>query len=116
MHAVLQTVEFGEWFSSLPEAQKEAVFAAVSVLREFGPGLGRPRVNTLKGSRHANLKELRVQSGGQPLRVLFAFDPRRNIVLLMGGNKKGAKRFYEIMVPRVERLLDEYLEGQRDGR
>ena len=116
MHAVLQTDEFGEWFSSLSEKQKEDVFAAVTVLREFGPGLGRPRVDTLKGSKFANLKELRVQSGGQPLRILFVFDPRRNILLLIGGNKKGAKRFYEEMIPRAERLFAEYLEVHKDGR
>ena len=84
------------------------------VLERVGPGLGRPRVDTLKGSRYTNLKELRVQSNGRPFRILFVFDPVRNAVLLIGGDKSGRKRFYDTMIPLAERIYREYLKDMAD--
>lgn len=77
-------------------------------MREFGPSLGRPKVDTLKGSKIKNLKELRVQSKGRPFRVLFFFDTAQNAVLLLGGNKQNRKKFYEKNIKLAEKLFDKY--------
>jgi len=86
--------------------------AAVEVLAELGPGLGRPFVDTLGGSRHRSMKELRPRGGH--LRVLFAFDPRRTAVLLVGGDKTDRwERWYEGAIARADRLYDEHLADLR---
>lgn len=107
------TDEFGRWWDGLNESEQTSVAVGVEKLELFGPALGRPHVDTLEGSRHANMKELRIQHGGQPYRVLFAFDPRRSAILLIGGNKGGDERFYERMVPLADKLYDEHLEALR---
>jgi hypothetical protein len=84
------------------------------VLEQLGPGLGRPHVDTIKGSRHDNMKELRTQAGGRPLRTFFAFDPRRTAILLIGGDKTGDRRFYDRMVPLADDLYDQYRRELRD--
>jgi hypothetical protein len=66
------------------------------------------------GSRHGHLRELRIQSGGQPVRVFYAFDPRRTAILLIGGDKTGDDRFYEQFVPLADWLYDEHLKELRD--
>ena len=71
--------------------------------------LGRPYADTVNGSRHPNMKELRTQHRGHPLRTLFAFDPRRCAILLIGGDKTGDAQFYERMIPLADRLYDEHL-------
>lgn len=110
------TDEFGRWWRSLSEDQQGVIDRSVGVLRASGPALGRPRVDTLKGSRHANLKELRVQHLGHPLRVFFAFDPRRAAILLIGGDKTGDERFYDRMIPVADDLYDVYLaELRKEG-
>ena len=109
MWDVKQTEEFQLWFEDLDAAAKEDIFASVRVLSEIGPSLGRPRVDTVKLSRHKNIKELRVQSRGRPFRIMFAFDPSRSAILLIGGNKQGNKRFYELIIPLADRLYDRYL-------
>ena len=87
--------------------------AAVEVLQERGPGLGRPWVDTLQGSRHPNMKELRPRGGH--LRILFAFDPRRAAILLLGGDKTGQwSGWYEQAIPQADELYDEYLRELRD--
>ena len=83
------------------------------LLEQLGPHLSRPYADTVKGSRHSNMKELRIQCQGRPLRVFFAFDPRRCAILLIGGDKTGDSRFYERMIPVAERLYDEYLDQLR---
>ena len=67
----------------------------------------------LKGSKHSNMKELRTQHQGRPIRTLFAFDPRRCAILLIGGDKAGDERFYERMIPLADRLYDEHLDMLR---
>jgi hypothetical protein len=62
------------------------------------------------------MRELRVQSGGRPIRIFYAFDPRRTAILLIGGDKTGAKRFYEAMIPVADQLYDEYIEELRKER
>jgi len=74
-----------------------------------GPALGRPHVDTIKRSKHSNMKELIVQHAGRPYRVLFAFDPRRCAILLIGGDKTGHDRWYAEYVPIADRLYDEHL-------
>jgi hypothetical protein len=105
------TDEFGLWWDSLSEAQQDAVAVGVKVLQMRGPNLSRPYADTVKGSRHANMKELRTQCGGAPLRTFFAFDPRRCAILLIGGDKTGRKRFYDEMIPLADRLYDEHLKA-----
>ena len=99
------TDEFGEWFESLTDAQQDAVDRGVRLLEQLGPGLGRPYVDTIKRSRHPNMKELRTQVRGRPLRTFFAFDPRQTAILLIGGNKTGDTQFYHRLVPVRRRAL-----------
>ena len=103
------TDEFGAWFDSLSEQEQVAVNADVLLLERTGPSLGRPHADTLNGSRHPNMKELRTQAGGKPLRSFFAFDPRRSAILLIGGDNTGDKRFYDRMLPIADDLYDVYL-------
>jgi hypothetical protein len=87
-----RTDEFKEWWETLTVLERDEVLASIEVLEEFGPGTGRPTVDSLKGSRHPNMKELRPT---RTIRVFFAFDPRRVAILLIGGSKAGrTKRFY----------------------
>lgn len=108
------TDEFGQWWNELSEVQQEALAASVRVLQRMGPGLPRPYVDTVKGSKHGNMKELRTQCQGRPLRTFFAFDPRRCAILLIGGDKTGEDRFYERMLPLADRLYDEHLRQLAD--
>ena len=95
---------------------QEDIAAIVSQLEARGPQLPFPYSSAINGSRHAHMRELRVQSGGEPLRVFYAFDPRRTAILLIGGNKAGDDRFYERMIPLADRLYDDYLdELKREG-
>ena len=103
------TDEFGVWWDGLDEAERAAIDASVSLLEMFGPALGRPHVDSLKGSRHSNMKELRTQHRGRPIRTFFAFDPRRTAILLIGGDKTGDDRFYQRMLPIADRLYDDHL-------
>jgi hypothetical protein len=109
MWEVLYTDEFGAWFETLNEDQQDAVIARVELLEAEGPALGRPTVDTIASSRYPNMKELRVSKGGA-IRILFAFDPRRQAVLLIGGDKAGQwHAWYEEAIPVADDLFDEYL-------
>ncbi len=94
------------------------VFAISRLLQQFGPELGRPRVDTLNGSRHANMKELRFSAAGGEWRVAFAFDPRRRAILLVAGDKSGGgeKRFYRDLIRRADARFDSHLERLRQER
>ena len=107
------TDHFEEWWNGLDSAEQEEVAAKVGLLEECGPALGRPHVDTIRSSRHPNMKELIVQHAGRPYRILFAFDPRRSAILLIGGDKTGRDRWYEEYVPRADRLYDQHLETLR---
>lgn len=89
----------GLWFLELDEGLREEIAAHIELLRAHGPNLGRPRVDTVKGSAFPNMKELRVQYQGQPWRLLFAFDPHRKAIFLVGGNKRSDKRWYKTFIP-----------------
>jgi len=110
------TDEFGEWWDSLTSDQQEDVAARVELLEYEGPALGRPVVDRVATSSFHNMKELRCSSDGA-LRVLFAFDPRRQAILLLGGDKSGDwNAWYEEAVPIADRLYARYLEDlQREG-
>lgn len=108
MWEVEYTDEFGQWWRTLAEAEQEDIAVAVQQLEEQGPALPRPFADTVKGSRHANMKELRPP--GSNIRVLFAFDPRRMAILLIGGDKTGRwKAMYEEIIPLADALYDEHL-------
>ena len=109
------TDEFGQWWQELSEGQQDAVAARVELLMEYGPNLPYPYSSDIRGSRHGVMRELRAQSGGRPLRVFYAFDPRRTLILLIGGDKTGNDRFYEEYVPVADSLYDEHLEELRKG-
>ena len=94
MWTIKTTDMFDRWFTSLNDIDRASVLAALLVLREKGPGLSRPYADTIRGSRYSNMKELRVQSRGDPIRACFAVDPARTGHVLCGGNKVGnEKRF-----------------------
>lgn len=106
------TDEAVEWFEGLSPKDQDAIGAGIDLLEEHGPTLGRPAVDSIQGSRHRKLKELR--SFGGHLRVLFAFDPRRVAILLLGGDKAGDwVGWYEKNIPRADDLYDEHLEELR---
>lgn len=107
------TDEFGDWWNGLTEAEQESVDASVRLLEERGPHLGHPHSSGIARSRHPHMRELRVQHRGRPYRVLYAFDPRRKAILLIGGDKKGNDRWYEEYVPLADRLYDEPLAALR---
>lgn len=103
------TNEFEIWWQELSEAEQESVVASVRLLKELGPQLPFPYSSSIKGSKHSRLRELRVQHKGNPLRILYAFDPRRIAILLIGGNKKGQDDWYKTFIPRADKLYDDHL-------
>jgi hypothetical protein len=108
MVEVLGTAEFEEWFLGLRNDDARAVVRGVGLLEVKGLALGFPYSSALGGSRYA-LRELRVQSSGRPLRIVYAFDPRRQAVLILGGDKTGDDRFYSWMIPKAEAIWERYL-------
>jgi hypothetical protein len=102
--------EFIGWYDSLNDQEGESVDSAVDMLVEYGPTLGRPYVDTLNGSAYPNMKELRVQHQGRPYRILFAFDPRRNAYLILGGDKSGNKDWYLDAIRRADAIYAHHLE------
>jgi hypothetical protein len=111
--AVEYTDEWGAWFNELDEDQQDAVAVTVTLLEDLGPELGFPHSSKITQSRHSHMRELRTQHRGRPLRTLYAFDPRRVSILLLGGDKTGDDRWYERNVPVADRLYGEHLEALR---
>ena len=110
---VEHTDEFGEWWLTLVKGQQEDVSSVVLLLMEQGPQLPFPYSSAIAGSKHGHMRELRVQSGGRPIRIFYAFDPRRTAILLIGGDKTGDDRFYERMRPLADKLYDTYIDEIR---
>ena len=108
--------EFKPEFDALAGSVRRELLALARVLQEFGPQLGRPRVDTLNGSRHANMKELRFSAADGEWRVAFAFDPKRKAILLVAGDKSGGseKRFYRELIRKADKRFDTHLD--RIGR
>ncbi|MBK5239433.1 MAG: type II toxin-antitoxin system RelE/ParE family toxin [Actinomycetales bacterium] len=104
------------WLSGLDKQTQRHVVAAVIILEREGPQLGRPLVDTVKGSRHKNMKELRPSSSGRSeIRVLFAFDHQRRAILLVGGDKQNLwNKWYSRQIIRADALYDQYLREKKD--
>jgi hypothetical protein len=109
------TNEFEEWWIELTADEQDDVNTKVILLQEYGPALGRPHVDTVRESKYPNMKELIIQHAGRPYRVLFAFDPRRTALLLIGGDKTGNARWYAENVPIADRIFGEHLAMLKEG-
>lgn len=110
------TDEFARWWASLSEAEQKDVAFVVELLTQRGPTLEFPYSSSLTTSRHSHMRELRAQHRGRPYRVVYAFDPRRTAILLLGGDKTGDDRWYEVNVPKADATYDEYLaELKKEG-
>lgn len=100
---------FAEWYAGLSDGEAEAVGVIVQLLEEHGVRLGFPHSSLVHGTRRHAIRELRKQYQGRPLRILYAFDPSRSAILLLGGDKTGNDRWYEVHVPIAEARMDQYL-------
>lgn len=110
------TDEFEVWWNTLTEDEQVSVDASVRLLEARGPQLPFPHSSGIQGSRHGHMRELRIRHQGRPYRSLYAFDPRRTAILLIGGDKTGDDLWYERMVPVADRLYDEHLlQPKREG-
>ena len=110
------TNEFEQWWNGLSEGQQDSVASRVALLAEWGPDLPFPYSSDIRSSRHGRMRELRVQRAGGSIRIMYAFDPRRVSILLIGGDKTGNDRFYEEYVPKADDLYDEHLcEIRKEG-
>ena len=109
---------FDPEFDALPADVQDEMLAQAMLLETFGPKLGRPRVDTLKGSRHANMKELRFDAGDGVWRVAFAFDPKRQAILLVAGDKSGvsSRRFYKALIKKADERFDAHLVRLKESR
>lgn len=103
------TDEFEVWWDELNESEQVDVSAVVQLLEAKGPQLPFPHSSGINGSAHSHMRELRIQHKGQPYRVLYAFDPIRHALLLLGGNKTGDDDWYEKNIPIADKLYDEHL-------
>ena len=114
-YRVTWTVEIGDEFelefSDLQEDVRMEILALSRLLQQFGPQLGRPRVDTLNGSRHANMKELRFSASDGEWRVAFAFDTKRKAIMLVAGDKSGVseKAFYKRLISKADKRFDAHL-------
>ena len=116
MIEIVYTDDFEVWWDGIAEGQQDDVAVVVGLLAERGVALGHPYSSAINGSDLGALRELRIQSGGHPLRVLYIFDPKRQAVLLVGGDKTGNARFYEQMTPKAERAYEQYLLETEQGK
>lgn len=110
MWTIETTDTFDQWFDSLDDTDRANVLASLIVLRQRGPMLPRPYADTVNGSAYSNMKELRIQSKGYPIRALFAFDPKRKGIVLCAGHKNSnEKRFYQVLIPVADREFSKHL-------
>ena len=103
------TDEFGAWWDTLGEDERVRIAASVGLLERRGPNLPFPHSSGVNASRHGHMRELRIQVGGRPVRIFYAFDPRRYAILLIGGDKTGQNDFYAWMIPVADQLYDAHL-------
>lgn len=108
------TDEFEMWWNTLQEAEQISIASIVDLLEIGGPHLGYPHSSAINGSRHSHVRELRVQHAGDPYRILYAFDPRRSAILLLGGEKSGDDRWYKRFIPKADDLYDEHIRTLKD--
>lgn len=112
---VALTDECRDWYLGLTEAEQDSIAVVIGLLEERGASLPHPHSSGVEGSRHTRMRELRIQHQGRPYRILYAFDPRRTAILLIGGDKTGNKRWYREFVPVADRLYDEHVERLTKG-
>jgi hypothetical protein len=111
------TDEFERWWRTLTERQQDDVARSVGMLADLGPALDYPHTTKIAISRYPHMRELRTQSGGKPLRTLYAFDPLRVAIMLIGGDKTGNVRWYEKFVPMADRIYETHLkELRKEGK
>ncbi|MFP5233922.1 MAG: type II toxin-antitoxin system RelE/ParE family toxin [Acidobacteriota bacterium] len=103
--------EFKDWYEPLSEAEQNSIERVVLMLAEAGPALGFPYSTGIQSSKFSHMRELRIQHDGRPYRVLYAFDPNRAALLLLGGDKTGDSRWYEKMVPKADAIYEEHLKA-----
>lgn len=105
-------------FAALERDVQTELLAVARLLAEYGPPLGRPYVDTLKGSKHANMKEMRFSAGDGEWRAAFAFDPERNAIVLIAGDKSGGsqKRFYKQLIAKADSRFSEHLENLKTAK
>jgi len=110
------TDEFERWWETLSEDEQISIAASVQLVEERGSSLGFPHSTSINSSKHGHMRELRIQHAGRPFRTLYAFDPRRMAILLIGGDKTGDDRWYDVTVPIADRLYDAHIEElKREG-
>jgi hypothetical protein len=110
---VIQLDEFGAWLDQQPGDLRDEAFARFVMLEALGPTLGRPTVDTLKSSKLSNMKEIRFDYHRDPVRILFAFDYKRQAVIILGGIKSVNKRWYDDHIPIAERLFNQHVEREK---
>ena len=110
--------DFEPEFLALESAVQDALLAVAKLLADYGPQLGRPYADTLKGSKHANMKELRFEASDGEWRVAFAFDPHRQAILLVAGDKSGGsqKRFYRQLIAKADKRFSAHLDRLKTGK
>jgi hypothetical protein len=113
---VLFHLEFHKWFAEQEEGLQDEIWVFIGLLERFGPNLARPHADSVKGSTFSNMKELRLQYQGKPWRILFAFDPKRNAVLLVGGTKVGKENWYDVHIPIADERFQRYLVSLKKPR
>ncbi len=116
MTDIFTSSEFTDWFNALDEIDREKVTYYINLLEQKGFTLDHPYTSAVNGSRHGGgLRELRAQAKGRPLRVLYRFDPKRNAIVLCGGDKQGESdtRFYERLIPIADDVYDDWLEEMK---
>ncbi len=113
MWEIDRTDEVKTWIEAQDDDAREVILEKLIVLKKLGPQLGRPTVDSVKGSSFNNMKELRIQNKNRVFRIFFAFDPERKAILLIGGDKKGINDFYEKMIHQADKLYSSHLEELR---
>jgi len=108
--------EFENWWKTLTQYQQISISASIKLLQQLGPALGFPHSSGIQQSRHTHMRELRIQHRGRPIRVLYAFDPKREALLLIGGDKTGNDRWYEEYVPIADKVYDQHLQEHFTAR
>lgn len=116
MWTILFRQRFLLWFRQQPEDLREAIYASLNLLKDYGPRLARPYADTLEGTHLPNLKELRTQYKGKPIRTFFAFDPIRRAIVLCAGDKSGDKRFYEKLIPVAEKEFKNHIQEMENEK
>lgn len=112
---VQYTEKFGAWWDTLSEEEQIDVTAVVGLLEKMGPTLPHPYSSHIKDSKLSRLRELRIQHAGRPFRVLYAFDPKRTAILLVGGDKTGDHRWYQKNIPVAEAQYKDHLLTLKKG-